>query len=520
MKMKLSLGLMCLLLIVGNTFAQKTKVSDVIKINPTNIQPILKGDDVAGYYMFYFADKLKGGDNSYKLRILDENLNEVAEEKIVASKYISLLEAHYNGDVLCFKFYSAKEKEITLRFYDDKAQKIYTKSYEVSKQERRMILANQNQGMEEIPTITPVIGKGFLVATPVKNDKVGYELVFYPNSKTTKGWKYGSKKTSPLLEFITVSDVSEDVIVSIVGLKSTLMSKQVEYQILALDANTGKELFSRKMSANKYEESITNTYYDSKNKEINVFGLYFKRGDNPITDKSIGIVSKTLDLTGKEKSFKYSSWASDISKVAKGSDKAKLKDAGIIYFHKFVRKDDGTFYGVGEAYKKTVSAGGSALKVAALATGGGSGASAFQITVTDFYIFQFDKDKNITGVKVIDKSISRVPLPSGAGIYGAQVLAMLVKAYGGFDFEYAKTINDGKTVAIFYKNYEKRKGEKNKTVAGVISNTNGDYIVDKIDIPTEADFVKVLPAIDGNILFIEYYRKEKNLEFNFKKMNY
>lgn len=514
--LSVSLGL---LLFAGTASAQQ-KVSRVHEISMNNIQPIKKGEKITGYYVFYKADKVKGGDYSYKVRILDQNAVKVAEKKVVASSNFYLLEAQYNGELLCFKFYDAKEKKAKLIFFNDKAEKVKTESYEVSKMERRMISMRMQQGGNgAAPTMQPIENAGFLDITTVKNDKVGYQIKFYPNDKTQKSWKYGSKKTSPLLEFASVLEANKDIVVCMVALKEGMLKQDAEYQVVGLDAKTGKELFKVKSNSPKYDQSITNSFYDSKTKQTTLFGYYFKKGSNVVKDPSLGIVMTTLDNSGKKVEEVYTSWSKDIAKFLGASSKAKLDDIGFIYFHEFVKKADGSYYGIGEAYRKTVSALGIASKALARASGE-SGASAFQMSVKDFFIFEFDKNNKLVGVENVEKSISRILMPNGAGLYGPQLLALVVKAVGGFDFDYAKTLNSGKTLAVFYTDYEKRKGEKNKVVCGVISNTDGKYLVDKIDLPTEADYLKILPAQDGSILFLEYYRKEKKLEMNFKKMNY
>jgi hypothetical protein len=507
------------LLFIGAANAQ-TSVSKVHTINPNNIQPIKKGDKITGYYFFYKADKVKGGDYSYKVAILDQNAEKVAEKRVVASKAFFLIEAQYNGELLCFKFFDLKEKKIKLIFYNDKAEKVSSESYEIDNMEKKMIAMKMQQSEDaSVPTVQPIENVGFVDLVTVKNKKIGYQLKFYPNDATQKSWKYGSSKDSPIIEFASILEANKDVVICMVALKKSMLKNDADYQIVGLDSKTGKELFKKKVDSPKYEESITNSFYDNKTKQTTLFGFYFEKGSNVIKDQSLGVVMTTLDNSGKKVNQVYTSWEQDIAKFLGVNSKSKLDDIGFIYFHEFVKKADGSYYGIGEAYRKTVSAGGVALKVLARA-GGGTGASAFQISVKDFFIFEFDANNKLVGVENIEKSISRTLMPNGMGLYGPQVLALVVKASGGFGFNYAKTLNNGKTLAVFYNNYEKLKGEKNKAVCGVISNTDGKYLVDKIDLETDATFMKVLPAQDGSILFLEYFSKAGRLEMNFKKMNY
>lgn len=97
----------------GTLSAQK-QIDNVVSVDLQNIIPIENGEKIKGYSVFYKADKIKRGDYSYRLAILDENAEQVAEEKITASKDFFLLEAKYNGELLCFKFFDyIKRKKYT-----------------------------------------------------------------------------------------------------------------------------------------------------------------------------------------------------------------------------------------------------------------------------------------------------------------------------------------------------------------------------------------------------------------------
>lgn len=509
-----------LLILTGGAFAQKKGVNNVININMHNVRAIKKGHDITGYFMFYKADKIKGGDYSYRLRIMDENVNEVAEKKIIASKYLYLIEAQYNQELLCFKFYDAKEKKISLKFYDKNGDRVASKSYEPDKIEVNAYKVASAQDMQNNPTVFPVGDKGFLNYRIVKNDKPGYEIKYYPNSKEVKGWKHSSKKTSPVVEYASLLEANEKIILNRVILQKGKMSRDQETHLSGLDPASGDEIFNTKLENSKYEESLLNSHFNDATNEIYLFGYYFPKGENVMGGQSLGMSMTVMDLKGKIKSKSYISWDKDVAKLLPAKLKGRIKEIGFIYFHEFVTKADGTIFGIGEQYRKTVSAGGTALKALAVASGSTGSGSVAQITIGDFFIFEFNKDFTLKGVEVIEKSTSRVQLPAGAAYYGPQFLALYVESLGGFDYNYLKQLDNGNTFSVYYRNYEKRKGEKNKSIIGVISNTNGTYVTDKVDIYTEADYVKVLPAQGSNVLFFEYYKKEKEIKMNFQKMNY
>src|SRR5690606_34399499 len=94
-------GLLLLLLAVvapSLAFAQKVTISDVLKVTVRGIGPIIKGNEVQGYYMFYQLDKADKANNNYQIKFLDQNLNEVATTKLTDSKYLYLQEASFDGE--------------------------------------------------------------------------------------------------------------------------------------------------------------------------------------------------------------------------------------------------------------------------------------------------------------------------------------------------------------------------------------------------------------------------------------
>lgn len=515
---QLILILSALLVTVPNQLQAQKNINDVIKVNPSNIRVIKDNQDVKGYFIFYKADKLKGKEYSYKLVILDENAEKVATKSLVASKYFALLESSYNQEQLCFKFYDIKEKMVSLIFYDNEANKVKTKKYEARKIEKKMILMNLNSETQMPPTIKSVGQIGFLEYRTVKNEKDGYILTYFPNDKSTKGWTFKSKINSDKTQNLTPLSANEELITSLLVTRPSRMSKDFTYYVIGNDINSGDEQFRYPVKSSKYDESPINAFYNKETGNISLLGYYFTKGDGMTKGKSLGIVHTEIDPKGKELSKDYINWKADVSKVLPVDKRNKFIDVGYLFFHEFIKTTDGRIYGIGESYRKAQKGLNTALKLAAAAGGDASGVSIVTISVEDFYIFEFDSEFNFIDVKLFEKGASNTNIP---GLGAAPVLlGYLTKAFNGFDFADVKTIDGGDSFVLFYQDFERRKKEKNKSVAGVISNTKGEYTTDKIDIDTDADFIKVLPAQGSNVLFVEFFKKEKDLQMNMKKLNY
>src|SRR5690606_7108761 len=112
--------LLTLLLLLGyfGTMAQKTSFDNIFTIELRNSGPLVKENVITGYYMFYKVDKVDKNTNAYLLRILDQNLNEVAKKEMNDSKTLFLQEASSDGQGILLKFYDTQKKQVILRKFN------------------------------------------------------------------------------------------------------------------------------------------------------------------------------------------------------------------------------------------------------------------------------------------------------------------------------------------------------------------------------------------------------------------
>ena len=109
-------------------FAQKASFENALRVQLRNTGAIVDNNEVKGYYMFYMTDRVDKNTNSYLLRILDANLNEIGSQKIKDTKYLFLQEGAFNGNTIMLKFYEAKERKLVFRRYDNTAKLINKKN--------------------------------------------------------------------------------------------------------------------------------------------------------------------------------------------------------------------------------------------------------------------------------------------------------------------------------------------------------------------------------------------------------
>lgn len=133
-------------------------------------------------------------------------------------------------------------------------------------------------------------------------------------------------------------------------------------------------------------------------------------------------------------------------------------------------------------------------------------------------MMQFDKDFNITGAKIYDKSNNDVYLPNGSEFLNAPSLALMIKALGGFDYDYTMADDSVDEFVVGYSDYEKGGDFK-----GLTFNTlryDGQKVTqDKLQLNSKASTMRILPAKIGSVLVIEYFKKDKRLDARIEKVN-
>ena len=148
-----------------------------------------------------------------------------------------------------------------------------------------------------------------------------------------------------------------------------------------------------------------------------------------------------------------------------------------------------------------------------------SNISTIKIRVTDMIIIKFDKDYNVKDAKIFNKNSNNIELSSGMEFVSAPLIGKLIKYnYGGFDYAYTQTNKDYSSITVCYSDYVKGKDYKGGTFNS-ISYNDGKVTTDRINTKTDATWSIVLPATQGQVLMVDYYKKGKKVEPHFEKLN-
>jgi len=490
--------------------AQQKTLSEITEFKIKNSGAFMdKNNDVDGYYFYYEVDKLDEEQREYAIMMLDNNLNDIAIKSYIDQKKTYIADSKFNNQILMFAMVNKKEENFKLVTFDRQGNQGEDIIIPVNKKELRWIAMMEKSGSFDL--LYAVDNKGFLFNYVRDNEKIGYGLK-YIATDGGNSWDYNSPEDIKMIKSINPIEVNEDVVVALESTKKSALNQTINYKVLVLDIKTGKLLFEQEFDRGSDPRLITNAFLTSDHNLV-LLGEYFNEGENIFTDDSKGLFAKILDLSGNELSDNKVSWEDKIDKMMPPDSDGKKRTNTYIYFHNIVRTQQGSYYCIGEKYRKTASA----LGIAALAlTGSGS---VTQLTITDAVVFKFDNEFNLEDIKVYEKGKSRAPSLVDFG--SPQLNAHFLKAYGAFDYEFTQIDTDRDRFYANFIDYERLKDEDNKLAFKTIAYNDGKLSEDKIYLQKNSGKIKfrVLPAKLGNVMLLEYNRKEKTLDLHLEKLN-
>lgn len=463
-----------------------------------------KNKDVDGYYFYYEVDKLKKGKREYAIKMLDNNLNEIATKSYIDDKNTILAQSKFNNQALMFAMINLKERVYKLVTFDKQGNQGKDISIEFSNKEVRWLSMMMKSG--DFNLLFPVDDNGFLFNYVKNNKKIGYGLK-YVSTNGEQSWDYNSPEDEKRLMFINPIEVNDKVVVAMEYSKKSLFSQTINMKIIVLDIKTGKKLFEKEYSRDENPRLITNSFL-TKDNNVVLLGEYFDKGDNIIKADSKGLFSQVVDLTGNNLSDNKVSWEAEIDKMMPADSDGKKRTSTYVYFHDIIRTQTGSYYCIGEKYRKTISAAGLLM-----------GNNVTQLTITDAVIFEFDDKFGLKNITQIEKGKSRAPSLTDYG--SPQLNAHALANYGAFDYQFTQIDPDKDRFYSTFIDYERLKGEKNKTAFKAVMYSDGELVEDKIYLQQSKGKVRfrVLPAKLGHVMILEYNRKEKTLDIHLEKLN-
>ncbi|WP_452223949.1 DUF6770 family protein [Lacinutrix chionoecetis] len=463
-------------------------------------------NEAVGYYNISRSEN-KNEDKTYDYIVIirDNNFNPIAEKTISFSRNSLFIGSAYNGDYLALCIYDMKAGAYKIKIFDrqsnasiDKTVAYETKK-EINKTQKNIYLGEFAQSVDFVA----LKNQGFLLTYPGDygvvsgggfNTKAAIIKTDQATSKNTLTLPVERKhlKRGTILRLEILASNNKHV---------AFKKLDGSYSLNIFDANSGNLNFSTK---DKELDSVyINKAFFKDSGNLVVIGNYFKDKKDRHNNKSLGFFYQEITPNGKIIKFHKNNWDDVLSKFSNVKKNNKLKDVGYLYLHNVLEHNNG-YLAIFETYKLTRSA-----KKILLS----NSYDNKQLTTNDAFIFNFDKDFNVINVKRVEKQISRWQGASSS--YTARYNAERAARYGGFDFLYhQKDVNRNRYYFYFY-DYERKKKEKNGFAIKTAIFEDGEFFEDKLNIASISSEHKVLPAEIGEILVLEFFKKEE--KFNIRK---
>ena len=506
----------------ASLFAQgKLSIEGVRSIYIRSAGEIMDGEELKGYFTFYVSDKVDKHTNEYTLQIVDNNLNKIKDIKFEDDKNVQILESSYNGNTIMFLFYNHKEKTLEYRTYgfDGKQKMTYTK--ELNKRSNALLDETYGSKSEDgqNEALFSVNNAGYTTVFPVKEGKYySYEINFF-STERNKQWTYeAAEEQDDKWASAVYLGASETTVLFEVVKQKHILGGTPHSWLLGLDIASGKKMFEVSTEAEDYKFFPMNISPIRGSTDVLLLGTYYAPDGKVMKDASLGLAAWTIDNSGKITSKKYNSWDTEIGKYLSLDKKGRVSDVGYIYFHKILQTSDGNFFAIGEGYKKVVSALGVTANVLSALGGGRSGISNFKIKITDMVTLQFNDKFDVKGAQIYDKYNNSVELPAGAGYLSPHTMALMIKAWRDFDYDFTLTNKEHSRFSVGYSDYESSKEFTGKTFHS-ITYDGGKMTTDRIELTSKAKWLRVFPAKAGSVMIMEYFKKDKRLEMRLEKLN-
>ena len=504
----------------GLVAQSKLSVEKVYAAYLRNSGTIMENNQIRGYFFLYQSDKIDKHTNEYTLQILDQNLNKVRDIKFEDSKKLSLLESAYNGNSLSFLFKNAEDKTLDMKIYDIDGKLKYSYSREYDKRTddlmKRYETMHTDEGTNQ--NVFNLGDQGYATVLPLRDGKQRTYEVDYYSSEQKKQWVYEPQDDEERYANAEFMGNTDSLIILEVIKKDRAMSGKFTSHLVGINFITKKKVFDIDDSKDTYTFVPSSVVPVKDKSEILIMGSYFDKADNIMKDFSKGLAVYTINSAGAILTKTYNSWQDDFAKYLPLNAKGKIDNIGFLYIHKLIQSPDGKMFVVGEGYKRQANAGGIALKtLGALAGANINAVGVTKIVVTDMVIMEFDKKYRVSNATIYDKTNNTVEASSASDYNSQHAIALMVKMTGGFDYEFTTGDADNSNFAVCYGDWIRSSDYKGQTFNSI--NYNGNrFSTDKIELKSRASKMKVFPAKSGSIMIMEYYRKDKRLDFRLEKL--
>lgn len=495
---------------------EKLSIDKVYATYLRNSGSIMENNQIKGYFFLYQSDKIDKRTNEYTLQILDQNLNKVKDIKFQDSKDISLLEAAYNGGSLAFLFKNDDTKQLEMKIYslDGKLKYSYAREFDKKTEGLMAQYATLRTDEGTNQNVFDLGENGYASVLPLRDGKQRtYEVDFY-SSVSKKQWTYVPTDDEERYAMAEVLGSTDSLIILEVMKKRRALSGKMAASLVGINYVTKKKEFEIDAEETDQKFLPTSVLKIPGTGNILVMGSYFAPNANIAKDASQGLALYVVDGKGKVISKTFNSWGGDFAKYLPTNAKGKIEDVGFLFIHKLIKAPNGKLYVVGEGYKRKVSALGIG---AAVLSRGRSDMGVTKIVITDMVMMEFDAKYKVTNASIYDKTQSDAELSNISDHNSQHAIAMYLKMWGSFDYEFTTSETDNSAFTVCYSDWVRSSEYRGKTFNAIRFNGT-KFTTDKMELKSKASSMRVLPAKAGSIMILEYFKKDKRIDLRLEKL--
>jgi hypothetical protein len=137
--------------------------------------------------------------------------------------------------------------------------------------------------------------------------------------------------------------------------------------------------------------------------------------------------------------------------------------------------------------------------------------------ITDLVIMEFNDKYKVTNATIYDKQ-DNTAIANEMSDYNSQhLLAIYLKSIGAFDYDFTTGDANNATFTVCYSDWVRTSEYKGQTFNSIRYN-GSKFSTDKIQLKSKASTLRVFPAKAGSVMILEYFKKDKRLDYRLEKL--
>lgn len=518
--------LLLLVLCLGTTvsFSQILEFNDISKRDFNGVFSIKdQNEKVMGYYTYYELEREEKGMRLYEFSFVDKQLGGVKKYSLSIHKRAEINNVVFNDKYLLISYDDIKNKKIVFTTISPEGEKVGYNEFLVDK--KKNVTGD----------FYPSAGDGFyMVKANIVKGRTGYILQKYDNDLKMIWTQEVMPDPKGKVKYISVEDIQVSNDRLIIAQNTGLSAQKYRLNIVGFDVAAGSKVFDYET----YDGTSTPAYNAMKfedNGDLLLSGTYENKEYFNDTNYD-GVYILKLSSEGKKLIYTKVSYKEEIQEILKATSRSNGLGSKDKLFLEDVIHEGGSYYIVGEMFKKNIQASnlGGAFALAQgirdMVTGKYIGwensndkTPTFTFEIMDYMVIQFDEQGQYISTKPLMKEkYNKISVYYPYNSMGGLRLARTMNYFGWFDYGFT-THNpvDSKTIMVCSDQSTKRPDVyyyelDNQFRKNTIDLKNRAKVL--LDDEAKVNYFRVLKNESTNVVVVYYQRKLKKASLTMEQI--